>query len=264
MNHGNKDKKKNPFLVDPAEGTTIKKVIGVISGKGGVGKSLVTSLLACHTARLAKQTAILDADVTGPSIPHSFGMHEKAASQDKLILPVESNALKIKMISTNLLLENETDPVLWRGPIVAQAIKQFWSEVKWGDIDTMYVDMPPGTGDVALTVLQSLPLDGLVIVTTPQDMVSMIVQKAMKMAEAMRVPVLGLIENMSYFVCPNCDAKHEIYGKSKADEICQAYNIPVLAKLAMDPEITQAVDRGVIESITINAIEKAVLQIHQE
>ncbi len=256
-----KDLNRKPTQVDVAEGSHVKKVIGVISGKGGVGKSLLTSLLATHSARTGAQTAILDADVTGPSIPHSFGLHQITGSKNKLIQPVTSRNFNIKMISTNLLLDKETDPVLWRGPIVAQAVRQFWSEVNWGSIDVMFVDMPPGTGDVALTVFQSLPIDGIVIVTTPQDMVSMIVQKAVNMAQSMQIPVLGIVENMAYFQCPDCQSKHEIFGPSHTAEIAREYQIPLLASLPINPELAKLVDQGEIEAIEISEIHQAIQQI---
>ncbi|NCC83935.1 MAG: ATP-binding protein [Clostridia bacterium] len=236
-----------------AEGSTVKRVIGVVSGKGGVGKSLVTSLLAVESARNGLQTAILDADVTGPSIPHSFGLDENTYAINNLIQPAESSG-GIKIISTNVLLENKTDPVLWRGPIVASAVKQFWSEVNWGDIDVMFVDMPPGTGDVALTVFQSLPISGIVIVTTPQDMVGMIVSKAIHMANSMSVPVLGLVENMASFRCPDCGSMHNIFGESHVQEVCDENMVELLASLPIDPQITAAVDTGRVEQVNVPQI----------
>lgn len=245
-----------------AQGSNVKKVIGVVSGKGGVGKSLVTALLAVESQRNGFRTAILDADVTGPSIPHSFGIHENTYAKDNLIQPALSSG-GIKIMSTNVLLEHETDPVVWRGPIVASAVKQFWSEVDWGEIDVMFVDMPPGTGDVALTVYQSLPLDGIVIVTTPQDMVSMIVTKAINMARSMQVPVLGVVENMAYFRCPDCGSKHKIFGESHTQTICEHNGVPLLASLPIDPVITEEVDRGRVEQVTLDGLDLAMETILQ-
>ena len=239
-----------------AEGSKVKKVIAVASGKGGVGKSLVTSLLAVETAREGLRTAILDADVTGPSIPHSFGIHENTYAQNNLIHPAESKG-GIKIMSTNVLLENETDPVVWRGPIVASAVKQFWSEVDWGEIDIMFVDMPPGTGDVALTVYQSLPIDGVIIVTTPQDMVSMIVTKAVNMARSMQVPVLGVIENMASFRCPECGHVHKIFGESHTERICKVNGVPLLASLPIDPKVSAEIDHGRVEQVLLGDLDLA-------
>lgn len=231
------------------EKSRIKKVIGVISGKGGVGKSLVTSLLAVAAKRAGNNVAVLDADITGPSIPKLFGITEKAYSPDgKFIMPAQSKK-GVKIMSVNLLLENDSDPVVWRGPIIAGTVKQFWTEVCWGDVDFMFVDMPPGTGDVALTVFQSLPVDGIVIVTSPQELVSMIVEKAVKMAGMMKVPILGVVENMSYYVCPNCGDKIRIFGKGNLKEISEKYGIPVSAEIPINPEIAKACDRGEVEEI---------------
>ncbi len=232
---------KKPMNVN----SNIKKVIGVISGKGGVGKSSVTSMLAASEARKGKKVAILDADITGPSIPKAFGITERAMGNGETILPVISKE-GIKIMSINLLLEDTTDPVVWRGSILGNVIDQFWSDVVWGDIDVMFVDMPPGTGDVALTVYQSLPVDGIVIVTSPQDLVSMIVEKAVKMAEMMNIPILGMVENMSYFKCPNCDEKHQIFGNSHIEELANKYEIKNIAKLPMDMEVAKFCDSGVI------------------
>ena len=242
---GERKEKKN-LTEKPHELSKVKKVIGVVSGKGGVGKSLVTSLMAVEMNRRGYQTAILDADITGPSIPKAFGIKEKATSNELGIFPVTTQT-GIKMMSINLLLANETDPVVWRGPMIGGAVKQFWTDVIWGDVDYMFVDMPPGTGDVALTVCQNLPIDGLIIVTTPQDLVSMIVAKAVKMARMLEVPVLGMVENMSYFTCPDCDKEHYIYGKSNIEEIANDHNIKVLAKLPINPKHAAACDRGAIE-----------------
>ena len=236
------------LIVPLAEGASVKHVYAVVSGKGGVGKSLVTSLLAAQTQLRGHQTAVLDADITGPSIPQSFGVHGRAQGCDGGILPAVSKA-GVQMMSVNLLLENESDPVVWRGPVIAGAVKQFYSEVLWDDVEYMYVDMPPGTGDVPLTVFQSLPIEGIIIVTTPQELVGMIVEKAVKMAQLMNVPVLGIVENMSYFQCPDCGGQHQIYGPSRVQETAQKYGIPFLAKIPVDPAITAAVDAGQIEMI---------------
>ena len=230
----------------PHELSKIKKVIGVVSGKGGVGKSLVTSLLAVSTQRKGFKTAILDADITGPSIPKAFGIKEKAQGTENGILPCKSKT-GIEIMSVNLLLENDTDPVVWRGPVIAGAVKQFWTDVIWDDVDFMFVDMPPGTGDVPLTVFQSLPVDGIVIVASPQELVGMIVEKAVKMANLMNVPVLAFAENMSYFLCPDCNTKHKIFGESNIKEIAKEYNVDTVAEIPMNNKLAAAVDAGVIE-----------------
>ena len=228
--------------------SNVKKVIGVVSGKGGVGKSSVTSLLAVAAQRKGYKTAILDADITGPSIPKAFGLTNKAMGDGQSIMPVVTDT-GIKTISVNSLLENDTDPVVWRGPVLSGVVQQFWNDVIWGDIDVMFVDMPPGTGDVALTVFQSLPLDGIVIVTSPQELVSMIVEKAVKMAQMMNIPVIGLVENMSYFVCPDCGAEHKIFGESHIENIADKYGIEALAKLPMDKEVAVSFDRGMADCL---------------
>ena len=228
------------------EQSNVKKVIGVVSGKGGVGKSSVTSMLAVATQRMGYKVAILDADVTGPSIPQAFGIKEKATGTDEMIFPVESKT-GITVMSVNALLEDTTDPVVWRGPVLSGVIEQFWNNVVWGDIDVMFVDMPPGTGDVALTVFQSLPLDGIVIVTSPQELVSMIVEKAVKMAQLMNVPVIGIVENMSYFMCPDCGKKHRIFGESHVDAVASKYGIDNLVEIPMNTKIAAACDKGMIE-----------------
>ncbi len=226
--------------------SSVKKVIGVISGKGGVGKSLVTSTLAVTMNRRGKKTAVLDADITGPSIPKAFNIHERAKGNDEGIYPVTTET-GIDLMSINLLLENETDPVVWRGALISGTVKQFWTDVIWFNEDYMFVDMPPGTGDVALTVFQSIPLDGIIIVTSPQDLVSMIVEKAVNMAKMMNIPVLGLVENMSYFMCPNCGQKHYIYGESKIDEIAERFGTKVLARIPINPDLAKCVDEGRVE-----------------
>lgn len=238
----------NSFLAEPHELSQVKKVIGVVSGKGGVGKSFVTSMLAVNMRKRGFQTAILDADVTGPSIPKVFGVNEKVSADESGIYPAKSST-GIKLMSMNLLLEDENEPVVWRGPIIAGTVKQFWTEVIWEDVDYMFVDMPPGTGDVPLTVFQSLPLDGIIVVTTPQELVSMIVEKAVKMAEMMHVPVLGLVENMSYFECPNCKEKHYLFGPSHVDELAKQYDIANVAKIPMKPENTALCDSGHAEEV---------------
>ena len=226
--------------------SNIKKVIGVVSGKGGVGKSLVTSMLASAMQARGNSCAVLDADITGPSIPKSFGIKGRAKADESGLLPEESKT-GIKVMSVNLLLENEESPVVWRGPVISGVIQQFWKDVAWGDVDYMFVDMPPGTGDVSLTVFQNLPVDGIVIVTTPQDLVTMIVKKAFNMAKLMNIPVLGLVENMSYVVCPDCGKEFKIFGESKIDEIAAELGVPVLAKLPIDPKTASLVDKGAIE-----------------
>ncbi len=226
----------------------IKKVIGVVSGKGGVGKSLVSCLLAAKCQKAGMKVGILDADVTGPSVPKSFGITTRAMQDNTGLLPTVTET-GVKMMSVNLLLEDVNSPVVWRGPVISGMIQQFWTDVNWGELDVLFVDMPPGTGDVALTVFQSLPVDGIVIVSTPQDLVKMIVNKAYKMAEMMNVPVLGLIENMSYFVCPDCGKKHSIFGESQIDETAAELNLPVLAKLPINPDNARMVDEGKVEKI---------------
>ena len=226
--------------------SSVKKVIGVISGKGGVGKSLVTSTLAVMMNRRGYKTAVLDADITGPSIPKAFNVHTRAMGNDEGIYPVTTET-GIDLMSINLLLNNETDPVIWRGSLISGTVKQFWTDVIWENEDFMFVDMPPGTGDVALTVFQSIPVDGIIIVTSPQDLVSMIVAKAVKMAQMMNIPILGIVENMSYFMCPECGKKHHIYGESKIDEIAEQYNTKVLAKLPINPDLASLIDQGKVE-----------------
>ena len=226
----------------------IKHVIGVVSGKGGVGKSLVTSLLASEMCRRGKATAVLDADITGPSIPRMFGLHDRAEANDLGILPVRSST-GVGVMSLNLLTEEETDPVVWRGPVIAGAVKQFWTDVIWGDVDFMFVDMPPGTGDVPLTVFQSLPLDGIIIVTSPQELVGMIVEKAVKMADMMGIPVLGIAENLSYFLCPDCGKQHAVFGDSHVEEIAARHGIESIARLPIDPMIASLCDVGGVETV---------------
>lgn len=230
----------------PHELSHIKKVIGVVSGKGGVGKSLVTSLMAVSMQRRGYKSAVLDADITGPSIPAVFGLNEHATGDDNGLYPVNTKT-GIEVMSINLLLENPSDPVVWRGPVIGGVVKQFWNEVIWNDVDFMFVDMPPGTGDVPLTVFQSLPVDGIIVVTSPQDLVSMIVGKAVKMAKMMNIPVLGIVENYSYLACPDCGKHISVFGESHIDEVAAHYELPVLAKLPIDPKLAAAVDAGKIE-----------------
>ncbi|WP_394522224.1 P-loop NTPase [Lacrimispora sp. JR3] len=253
------------FLEPLNPASSVKKVIGVVSGKGGVGKSLVTTMMAVHMKAKGYKTAILDADITGPSIPKAFGLSDAGVGMaaNGLMIPAVSNT-GIEIMSANLLLDNETDPVIWRGPVIAGTVKQFWQEVLWENIDYMFVDMPPGTGDVPLTVFQSLPVDGIIIVTSPQELVSMIVAKAVNMAKKMNVPILGLIENMSYLNCPDCGKKITVFGESHIDEVAESHGLEVLAKIPIDPKIAAAVDGGMVEYLeapwfdaAVSAVEKA-------
>ncbi len=244
------------FLEKLNDLSQVKKVVGVVSGKGGVGKSLVTSLLATTLRRREASVAVLDADITGPSIPKCFGLKGKATADENGMYPRETKT-GIKVMSINLLLDAETDPVVWRGPVIAGAIKQFWSDVVWGDVDYMFVDMPPGTGDVPLTVFQSLPLAGIIIVTSPQELVGMIVSKAVEMARLMDVPVLGLVENMSYVQCPDCGKQLQVFGESHIDQVAAKYALPVLARLPLDPVLASSCDRGVIELFEGSWLEEA-------
>ena len=245
--HTAQQQNQGPAQFQTNEFSHIKHVIGIISGKGGVGKSLVTGILAIELQRAGHKVAILDGDITGPSIPKMFGLSdERAKGMNNMIIPAES-ATGIRIMSTNLVLENETDPVVWRGPVLANALQQFYEETMWGDIDYLLVDMPPGTGDVALTVFQSLPIEGVVIVSSPQDLVQMVVGKAVNMAAMMDIPVVGLVENMAYFQCPDCGKRHEIFGASRAAETCKLYGIDLLGQLPIDPTLAEACDRGVVE-----------------
>lgn len=237
--------------------SSIKKVYAVISGKGGVGKSMVTSLLAVYSNRAGKKTAVLDADITGPSIPKMFGANEKARGVEEGIFPVLSGS-GIELMSINCLLEKDDEPVVWRGPVIAGAVKQFWTDVMWNEVDTMFIDCPPGTGDVPLTVFQSIPVDGIIVVTTPQDLVSMIVEKAVKMAELMKVPVLGIVENMSYFVCDNCGKKHYIFGDGKANEVAKKHNIKNVISLPIDKNLASLADNGQIELCDVEGVKEFV------
>ena len=239
-------RKPESFIEEQNKFSNVKKVIGIVSGKGGVGKSLVSSLLACEIRKAGLKTAVMDADITGPSIPKMFGLNTLAEGSEDGLYPVKTKT-GIEVMSINLLLENQTDPVIWRGPVIGGTVKQFWTDVIWGDIDVMLIDMPPGTGDVPLTVFQSIPVDAIVVVTSPQELVSMIVKKAVKMADMMYINVLGAIENMSYVTCPDCGKKIEIYGKSHIEEICVENNIDVFSRIPFDSSIAALCDRGDIE-----------------
>jgi len=239
-------KEEFDFQAKLNERSKVKKVIGVISGKGGVGKSMVTAMMAVTMNRRGHRTAILDADVTGPSIPKAFGLTEKATESNGNIMPAVTKT-GIQIMSINLLLENDTDPVIWRGPLIGGAIKQFWSDVVWEDVDYMFVDMPPGTGDVALTVFQSLPVDGIIVVTSPQELVSMIVAKAVQMAKMMNVPILGIVENMSYFTCPDNNKDYNVFGESHIEEVADNFGVRVLAKVPINPNIASSSDKGLME-----------------
>lgn len=241
------ERTKESFLEKTNEMSHIKKVIGVVSGKGGVGKSLVTSLLAVLAQRKGYKTAIMDADITGPSIPKAFGLHGHAEASEWGLFPVKT-AAGTGVMSLNLLMKNETDPVVWRGPLISGAVKQFWTDVIWGDVDYMFIDMPPGTGDVALTVFQSIPVDGIVIVASPQELVGMIVEKAVNMAKMMDVPVLALVENMSYITCPDCGKEIHVFGESHIDEIAKKHGVETVARMPIDPKLAAACDTGTIES----------------
>lgn len=244
------------------EYSQIKRVVAVSSGKGGVGKSSVTAMLAVLMARRGYKVGVLDADITGPSIPKAFGVHVRAMGDDNGIFPVHTPS-GLKMMSLNLLMENETDPVVWRGSLIAGTVKQFWTDVQWGDVDYMFVDMPPGTGDVPLTVFQSLPVDGIIVVTSPQELVSMIVEKAVKMAELMNIPILGLVENYSYFKCPDCGKEHKIFGDSHIETVAAEHGLQVLAKLPIDPRVAAAVDAGEVEQLAPNGLETVAAQLCQ-
>lgn len=239
----------------PHELSNVKKIIGVVSGKGGVGKSLVTSLCAVGLRRLGYRTAVLDADITGPSIPRMFGLkNERAKASELGLMPVRSST-GVAIMSLNLLTENETDPVVWRGPVIAGTVKQFWTDVIWGDVDFMFVDMPPGTGDVPLTVFQSLPVDGIIIVSSPQELVGMVVEKAVNMARLMNIPVLGLVENMAYALCPDCGKKIELFGTSHVGEVAQKHDLPILGRVPFDPRLASACDAGLIELHTTDYLD---------
>ena len=235
----------------------VKKVIAVVSGKGGVGKSTVTSMLAVSMARKGYRVGVLDADITGPSAPTAFGVSECQGASEEGLYPALTRG-GIQVMSINLLLDNPADPVVWRGPVIAGAVKQFWTDVIWEDVDYMFVDMPPGTGDVPLTVFQSLPVDGIVIVTSPQDLVSMIVAKAVKMAQMMHIPVLGFVENYAYLQCPDCGKKINVFGQSRLDEVAEAFGLPILARLPIDPAVAEAYDSGLMETVNTDHLAGAV------
>ena len=260
-NCGSKDPKS--LLVAPHPNSKIGKVIGVVSGKGGVGKSMVTDLLAVEFARRGYHCGILDADITGPSIPKAFGITEIAQGNETTIFPVKSKKYGVDIMSINVLLENESDPVVWRGPVIGGTVRQFWSDTLWDNVDYLFVDMPPGTGDVALTVFQNIPIDGIVVVTSPQDLVSMIVGKAMKMASLMNIPVLGLVENMSYALCPDCGKKIHVFGESHIGEIAEEYHVPVLAQMPINPSLASACDNGTVEDLDCSYLEDAALVIER-
>ena len=256
------ERKKTSFKVDLNPQSKVKKVIAVVSGKGGVGKSTVTSMLAVAMARRGKRVGVLDADITGPSAPKAFGVTEVQGATEEGLYPGLSRT-GIQVMSINLLLDHPGDPVLWRGPVIAGAVKQFWTDVIWEDVDYMFVDMPPGTGDVPLTVFQSLPIDGVVIVTSPQDLVSMIVAKAVKMANMMNIPVLGLVENYSYLICPDCGKKISVFGKSHVDEVAAEFELPVLARLPIDPKVAEAYDAGMMESVPTEVLAEVTNTIEK-
>lgn len=254
------DRSEESLFAKLNEFSSVKKVIGVVSGKGGVGKSLVTSLMAVLSQRKGLKTAILDADITGPSIPKSFGINEKAkASQQGMMPAISKNGTQI--MSLNLIAENETDPVIWRGPVIAGVVKQFWTDVVWKDVDIMFIDMPPGTGDVPLTVFQSIPVDGIIIVSSPQELVGMIVEKAVNMASMMDIPVLALVENMSYLKCPDCGKEIKIFGESSIEKIANKHNISLTAKIPVDPEIATLIDAGKVEEINIDSLSSILENI---
>ncbi len=247
---------RTDFHEPPHELSRIKKIIGVVSGKGGVGKSMTSAMLAVLLNRRGYKTAVLDADITGPSIPKLFGIHERARADEIGCYPAVTRT-GIDVMSVNLMLEHETDPVIWRGPVIAGAVKQFWQEVIWKDVDFMFVDMPPGTGDVPLSVFQTMPVDGIIVVASPQELVSLIVEKAVNMARMMNIPVLGIVENMSYAVCPDCGKKIYVFGESHVDETAERFALPVLAKCPIDPELAHQADLGVIESFESDCLDKA-------
>ena len=248
------DRKQESLLAQLNPKSTVRKVIAIVSGKGGVGKSTVTSLLAVAMSRKGKKVAVLDADITGPSAPTAFGVQECQSASEEGIYPAVTNT-GIQVMSINLLLDNNTDPVVWRGPVIAGAVKQFWTDVIWEDVDYMFVDMPPGTGDVPLTVFQSIPVDGIVIVTSPQDLVSMIVTKAVKMANMMHIPVLGFVENYSYLECPDCGKRINVFGESHLDEVAKEFDLPVLARLPIDPAVAASYDGGMMESVNTDRVD---------
>jgi Mrp family chromosome partitioning ATPase len=251
------------FRVDLYPEASVEKVYAIVSGKGGVGKSMITSLLAAETQRRGFQTAILDADVTGPSIPKAFGIHAHALGTDAYLYPNYTKS-GIQIMSTNMIVDHETDPVVWRGPVIAGVVTQFWSQVLWSDVQYMFVDMPPGTGDVPLTIFQSLPVDGIIVVTSPQDLVSMIVEKAVNMAKLMNIPVIGIVENMSYFKCPQCGTVHYIFGKSKIEETAKNLGVETVARLPIDPGIAEHMDAGTIEEVSSDGLTPILNALHAQ
>ena len=254
------ERKAESLIAQLNPNSTVKKVIAVVSGKGGVGKSTVTSMMAVAMSREGNRVAVLDADITGPSAPTAFGVNECQGACDDGLYPAMTRS-GIQVMSINLLLDNPGDPVVWRGPVLAGAVKQFWTDVIWEDVDYMFVDMPPGTGDVPLTVFQSLPIDGIIIVTSPQDLVSMIVTKAVKMANMMHIPVLGFVENYAYLQCPDCGKKIEVFGKSHLDQVAAEFNLPILARLPIDPSVAQAFDNGLMETVYTNGVDGVIEEI---
>ncbi len=247
------DRKAESLLAALNPNASVKKVIAVVSGKGGVGKSTVTSMLAVAMARRGKRVGVLDADITGPSAPTAFGVKECQGADENGLYPGLSRS-GIQVMSINLLLDDPSAPVVWRGPVIAGAVKQFWTDVIWEDVDYLFVDMPPGTGDVPLTVFQSLPVDGIVIVTSPQDLVSMIVSKAVTMANMMHIPVLGFVENYAYLQCPDCGKRISVFGKSHLDEVAKEFGLPILARLPIDPNVAECYDNGLMETVNTDAI----------
>ena len=254
------DRKAESLLAKLNPKSSVKKVIAVVSGKGGVGKSTVTSMLAVAMAKEGKRVGVLDADITGPSVPTAFGVSECQGANEDGLYPALSKG-GVQVMSINLLLDNPADPVVWRGPVIAGAVKQFWTDVIWEDVDYMFVDMPPGTGDVPLTVFQSLPVDGIVIVTSPQDLVSMIVSKAVKMANMMHIPVLGFVENYAYLECPDCGKKIEVFGKSHLDEVAAQFELPILARLPIDPKVAEAFDEGRVEELDTSKVSDVITAV---
>ena len=255
-------RKKESMLKPPHKASSVKKVIGIVSGKGGVGKSLTTSLLASFAHKQGLSVGIMDADITGPSIPKMFGVTERMSGDEKGINTVLSPS-GIQMVSMNLLLDEENAPVIWRGMVISGTVMQFWTDVIWQDVDLLFIDMPPGTGDVPLTVFQSIPLAGIVIVTTPQDLVKMVVEKAVNMARIMNVPVLGLVENMSYLSCPDCGKEIEVFGPSKAKALASEYGIPAIARMPLDPTIAKLADQGRIEYYDASALADIFTEIQK-
>ena len=251
------------LIEKPHAMSNIKKVIAIVSGKGGVGKSMVTSMLAAASNKNGKKTAILDADITGPSIPQVFGLHGQAYGDENGILPVTTKQ-GINIISLNLLLENATDPVIWRGPVIAGIVKQFWTDVIWGDIDYMFIDMPPGTGDVPLTVFQSIPVDGIIVVTSPQELVSMVVEKAVKMAKTMNIPILGIVENMSYFKCDQCGKEHNIFGETRINSVAEKFGITSVCRLPINPLIASMADKGQGDEMSEPALDEFFAKVTEK